>query len=313
MTTSSDSARPVSRPTATQVLDGVDLTGRRMLVTGGLAGIGVETTRALAAAGAEVTVAVRRPVPQLPDDLRGVHQVRLDLADLTSVRKAALAWDGPLDALVANAGVMAVPRRQVTPQGWELQLGTNFLGHLALAWWLHDAMTDAARTTGESRLVVVSSGAHRNAAVDLDDPHFERRPYDPWQAYAQSKTADVLLAVAAARHWADDGILANALAPGWIHTGLQRHVDAATMRSFGAMDTDGNLLVPSYYKSPAQGAATSALLAGSPLVSGMSGHYFEDERVVQIGDGPTDVAPHAVDDVTADRLWALALDALTTA
>lgn len=307
-----------SHATASEVIGGVDLTGRRALVTGGASGIGLETVRALASAGADVTVATRDPAAAAPA-LRGLAttapagsvDVRaLDLADLASVAHFADAWSGPLDILVANAGIMALPTRQVTDLGWELQLATNHLGHFALATALHPAL----RAAGSARLVVVSSGAHRNAAFDFGDPHFERRPYDPWTAYAQSKTADVLLAVGAHR-WAADGVTANALNPGWIlGTNLQRHIDAGTMRAMGVTDEDGAVIPQPYHKTAEQGAATSVLLAASPLLDGVTGRYFEDNQEAQVVDGdegrPGGVAAHAVDPVAADRLWDRALCAL---
>ncbi len=166
-----------------------------------------------------------------------------------------------------------------------MQLATNYLGHFALATGLHPALREA----GSARIVVVSSGAHLTAPFDFDDPHFERRPYDPWTAYGQSKSADVLLAVSAHR-WAADGITANALNPGYILTGLQRHLDDDTMRAFGVMDDEGNLTPLPYYKTPAQGAATSVLLAASPLLEGVTGRYFEDNqeaRLVTDEENPT--------------------------
>ncbi|MEV4476245.1 SDR family NAD(P)-dependent oxidoreductase [Nonomuraea salmonea] len=292
-----------ARTTAAEVLAGVDLTGRRIIVTGGASGIGLETVRALRGAGADVTVATRNPA---------AGERRLDLSDLGSVRAFAASWTGPLHAIVANAGIMALPTRQVTAGGWELQLATNFLGHFALVTALHANL----RQAGDARVVMVSSGAQLGAPFDFDDPHFEKRPYDPWTAYSQSKTADVLLAVGAARRWTDDGIIANALEPGYIHTNLQRHVDAATMRSMGAMDEAGRLLTPDYFKTPEQGAATSALLAGSPLVAGVTGRFFSDNQeaeVVQGGPGVmSGVASWAVDPEAADRLWAYALDAISS-
>ncbi len=290
-----------ARTTATEILDGIDLEGRRVLVTGGGSGLGVETVRALAGAGADVTAAVRRR-PDVAID--GVRYLDLDLADLASVHRLARDWEGPLHAFVANAGVMAVPERRLTPEGWELHLATNFLGHFALASGLHARLAEA----GGARVVVVSSGAHRGSPVDLDDLHFDRRPYDPWTAYGQSKSADVLLAVGATRWWADDGIVANALNPGYILTALQRHVDDDTMRAFGAMDEAGNVIEPDYYKSPAQGAATAVLLAASPLVEGVGGRYFEDnqEAAVTVA-GDHGVASHAVDPETAERLWQVAV------
>lgn len=294
-----------ARSTATDVVAGLDLSDRTVLVTGGGSGLGLETARALADAGAHVTVAVRRPLAStVAAPLAGIREVAVDLADLSSVRRLVAEWDGPLDALVANAGVMAIPERTLTPEGWELQLATNFLGHVALAHGLRRHLADAAERRGDARLVVVSSGAHRPAPVDLDDLQFERRPYDRWAAYGQSKSADVLLAVAAADRWGADGILANSLNPGVINTGLQRHVDDATMRALGAMDDDGNLIEADHYKTPAQGASTATLLAASPLVGRTSGRYFEDnQEAAVVVDGDHGVAPHAVDPQTADRLW----------
>ncbi|POX64570.1 oxidoreductase [Streptomyces sp. Ru62] len=306
-----------SSATAAEVIDGVDLTGRRAVVTGGASGIGTETVRALATAGAEVTIATRRPAVAEPlvrelsavPGAGPVRAVALDLSEAASVDSFARTWRGPLDILVANAGIMALPTRTVTAHGWEMQLATNFLGHFALATALHARLREA----GSARIVVVSSGAHRDVPFDFDDPHFARRPYDPWTAYGQSKSAEVLFTVAA-RRWADDGITANALNPGYILTALQRHLDDDTMRAFGVMDAEGNLTPLPHYKTPAQGAATSVLLAASPLLKGVTGRYFEDNQEARVvhGDeeGPGGVAAHALDPRAADRLWAYAADAL---
>ncbi|MEV4539718.1 SDR family NAD(P)-dependent oxidoreductase [Asanoa sp. NPDC049518] len=307
-----------ARTTAARILAGVDLTGRRMIVTGGASGIGVETVRALAGAGAEVTVATREPADAKPiiDELAaraGAGRVlasRLDLADLDSVAAFADAWTGPLDALVANAGIMALPTRQTTPAGWELQLATNYLGHFALAYRLHEALAAA----GAARVVTVTSGAHLGWPMDFDDPQFDRRPYEGWAAYGQSKTADVLLAVGISRRWAADGITANAVAPGSIHTRLQRHLDRSTMIRFGAMTEAGELLVPAHFKTPEEGASTTVLVAASPTVEGVTGRYFEDNRESPVVAGGPDatagVAAHALDPDAADRLWELALPSL---
>ncbi|KAB8191278.1 SDR family NAD(P)-dependent oxidoreductase [Nonomuraea phyllanthi] len=294
-----------AKTTAAEILTGVDLSGRRIIVTGGASGIGAETVRALRGAGAEVTVATRNP---------GDGRRALDLSDLGSVRAFVAGWSGPVHAIVANAGIMALPTRQVAANGWELQLATNFLGHFALITGLHENL----RQAGDARVVMVSSGAQLRAPFDFDDPHFERRPYDPWDAYAQSKTADVLLAVGIAGRWAADGITANALEPGYIHTNLQRHLDEATMRAFGAMDDEGNLLTPDYYKSPEQGAATSVLLAASPLLDGVTGRFFssanQEAELVQGGpDATTGVAAWSMDPSAADRLWDYALAATANA
>jgi NAD(P)-dependent dehydrogenase (short-subunit alcohol dehydrogenase family) len=291
-----------ARSTAIEVLTGVDLRGQRAIVTGGASGIGIETTRALASAGAAVTVAVRRPDAALPvvAGLRSTVakadiDVRLlDLADLCSVSAFVRNWHGPLHMLVNNAGVMAVPTLMRTAQGWELQFATNFLGHFALAAGLHPALA-AARG---ARVVSVSSSANLMGPVQFDDPHFRFIPYDPWLAYAQAKTANILFAVAAASRWKDVGICVNALNPGAILTQLQRHVG-------GALRTP-----PERQKSVAQGAATSVLLAASPHLRNVSGRHFEDcNEALMVPERPSDfsggVAPYALAVENAERLWQL--------
>ncbi|GAA2478474.1 SDR family NAD(P)-dependent oxidoreductase [Winogradskya humida] len=301
-----------ARSTAAEVLAGIDLTGRRMIVTGGASGIGEQTVRALAGAGAEIVVATRNPgsAAELTAEFTNVSAATLDLADLRSVRAFVAGWHGHLDALIANAGIMAVRERTLSVQGWELQLATNYLGHFALIDGLHAALTPGGR------VVVVSSGAHKFAGFDFDDPQFEHRAYDPFLAYGQAKRAEVLLAVGVARRWAADGITANAVAPGFVHTNLQRHLDADTMRSFGAMDDAGELVTPDYYKTAAQGASTSVLLAASPLIEGLTGRYFEDNQeapvVADEDQQPGSVAASALDPEIADRLWELALPMLST-
>ncbi|MFF4749319.1 SDR family NAD(P)-dependent oxidoreductase [Streptomyces sp. NPDC002514] len=305
------------RATASEVLAGVDLTGRRMIVTGGASGLGTETVRALAGAGARVTIATRNPALAKPilDEFPYTDAVAVDLADLGSVRAFCDAWSGPVDAVVANAGVMMLPDRRLNAQGWEMQLATNYLGHFALLLGLHDAL----RSAEHPRVVVLSSGAQLVAGFDFDDPQFEQRPYDPFVAYAQSKTADVLLAVAISRRWAADGISANACAPGTIHTALTRHMDRAAMQALNAMDSEGNLLTPGYFKTPEQGAATPVLLAASPLLDDVTGRYFEDNQEAETIDGGPHllsrgvenllglVAKWSLDPATADRLWDYAL------
>jgi NAD(P)-dependent dehydrogenase (short-subunit alcohol dehydrogenase family) len=299
--------------TAAEVIAGIDLTGERAIVTGGSSGIGVETARALASAGAEVTLAVRDPDAgrRTAADITAttgserVLVVRLDLADVSSIRAFVSGWTGPLDILVDNAGVMATPERR-TAQGWELQFATNHLGHFALTTGLHDSLA----ASGDARVVVVSSVGHINGGVLFDDPNFERRPYDPWAAYSQSKTANVLFAVEAARRWAADRIAVNALNPGRISdTGLGRHMTAAPV----AFDPKGSTGVS--IKDTAQGAATSVLLASSPLVEGVTGRYFEDCNEA----GPHQpgvrrgVADFALDPDQAARLWQLSADLVSAA
>ena len=216
--------------TAAEVIAGVDLSGKRAIVTGASSGIGVETARALAGAGAAVTLAVRNTEAgeQVAAEIgegtgNGAVTVgALDLGDLSSVGAFVAAWTGPLDILVNNAGVMAIQELTMSTSGHEMQFATNHLGHFALAIGLHDSLAAA----GSARIVSVSSGGHLRSPVVFDDIDYAFRDYDPFGAYGQSKTANVLFAVEASRRWAPDGIVANALMPGGIATPLQRHLPA---------------------------------------------------------------------------------------
>ncbi|MGW3565490.1 SDR family NAD(P)-dependent oxidoreductase [Streptomyces sp. NPDC000941] len=302
--------------TAARVVEGVDLTGRRAVVTGASSGIGMETARALAAAGAEVTLAVR----DLEAGSRAAADITattgndrvlvssLDLADQTSVAAFAAGWHAPLHILVNNAGVMATPETH-TPEGWELQFATNHLGHFALTTGLHAALKEA----GDARVVQVSSVGHINGDVHFEDINFAHRPYDPWAAYSQSKTANILFTVEAARRWSGDGISVNALNPGRIaDTNLARHIGAPTNApaSFEPGRSDGVSV-----KNTQQGAATSVLLAASPLVEGVSGRYFEDcDEAERHQPGiRRGVAAYALDPARAARLWQVSLDMLAHA
>ncbi|MFF4979514.1 SDR family NAD(P)-dependent oxidoreductase [Streptomyces sp. NPDC001046] len=300
--------------TAAEVVEGVDLTGRRAVVTGGASGIGVETVRALASAGAQVTLAVRdtgagqRTAQDVTATTgnKDVHVAALDLADQASVAAFVAAWDGPLHILVNNAGVMASPELR-TPEGWELQFATNHLGHFALATGLHPALA----RDGGARVVAVSSSAHHRSGVVFEDIHFHERPYEPWSAYGQSKTANVLFAVEAARRWAADGITVNALMPGGIRTNLQRHVSEEELARLRTRAAGGAEL---RWKTTEQGAATSVLLAASPLLDGVSGRYFEDCNEAVRGElgARNGVADHALDPEAAARLWQVSREALGT-
>jgi NAD(P)-dependent dehydrogenase (short-subunit alcohol dehydrogenase family) len=298
--------------TAAEVIAGVDLSGKRAIVTGASSGIGVETARALANAGAAVTLAVRDTAAgeRVAADIRGstgntpVDVGALDLSDLSSVAAFVRGWSGPLDILVNNAGVMAIQELTMSSSGHEMQFATNHLGHFALALGLHDALA----ASGNARVVSVSSGGHLRSPVVFDDIDYAFRDYDPFGAYGQSKTANVLFAVEATRRWASDGIVANALMPGGIATPLQRHLPAHyaddALAAFRAAGTD--------FKTVEQGAATSVLLAASPLVEGIGGRYFEDcNEAVRVdrrgGPGRGGVAPYALDPANAERLWELSL------
>jgi NAD(P)-dependent dehydrogenase (short-subunit alcohol dehydrogenase family) len=301
--------------TAEEVAGGIDLTGRRVIVTGGASGIGVETARALAGTGADVTLAVRdiaageRTAGEIVETTGNsdVHVAHLDLADRASIAAFVAAWSGPLHVLVNNAGVMASPETR-TPEGWELQFATNHLGHFALALGLHDALA----ADGAGRVVAVSSAAHRRSPVVFEDIHFERREYEPWLAYGQSKTANVLFAVEAARRWAVDGITANALMPGGIVTNLQRYMDPAVVAGWSKGEGTGGLVL----KTPEQGAATSVLLATSPQLAGVSGRYFEDCNEAPVvsdnSESSNGVRRYAIDPEAAARLWELSLELLAT-
>ncbi|MFE1982083.1 SDR family NAD(P)-dependent oxidoreductase [Streptomyces mirabilis] len=288
--------------TATEVAQGIDLTGRRAVVTGASSGLGAATAHALAGTGAEVTLAVRDMAEgeRVAKDITGstgnqeVRVAHLDLADPASVTAFTTAWEGPLHVLVNNAGVMACPE-QYTEQGWEWQFATNHLGHFALTTGLHGALA----ADGAARVVVVSSTGHQQSPVVFDDVNFAFRPYDPWLAYGQSKTAGVLFAVEATRRWAGDNITANALMPGAIYTNLQRHTGGR-----------GSGRVPAHLiKTVEQGAATSVLLATSPLLEGVGGRYFVDCNETEVIDRRSGtlhgVARYAVDPDNARRLWTL--------
>ncbi|WOX16804.1 SDR family NAD(P)-dependent oxidoreductase [Streptomyces sp. N50] len=301
--------------TAAEVIDGVDLHGRRAVVTGASSGIGVETARALAAAGADVTLAVRntdagaqvaeRLAKELPPGSGQLTVGRLDLADRSTIAAFVAAWQGPLHILVNNAGVMATPELTRTPEGREWQFGVNHLGHFALTTGLHAALAAA----NGARVVSVSSIGHLFSPVVFDDLDYRFRPYDPWTSYGQSKTANALFAVGAAERWAGDGITANALMPGNIaDTSLARHMDMDQVAAFIA---SGDLALPPQ-KSVEQGAATSVLLAASPTVQGVTGAYFEDcarsEPVTERAGAVAGVAPYALDRDNAARLWTVSED-----
>ena len=305
--------------TAAEVVAGIDLSGKRAIVTGGASGIGIETARALAGAGASVTLAVRRldRGEQVAAEIRAstrnedVAVGLLDLADLDSVAAFAGGWEGPLDILVNNAGVMAIQELTLSSRGQEMQFATNHLGHFALALGLRDRLAEA----GSARIVSVSSSGHLRSPVVFDDLNYSFREYTPFDAYGQSKTANVLFAVEASRRWAGDGITSNALMPGGIATPLQRHVLAADPeymdKALERYERAGLSL-----KTPEQGAATSVLLATSPELDGVGGRYFEDcnqapvvDRRPQFGMGG--VARYAVDPANAERLWEVSLALVT--
>jgi NAD(P)-dependent dehydrogenase (short-subunit alcohol dehydrogenase family) len=284
--------------TASDVLANVDLTGRSAIVTG-RRGRHRPGNVALAQTGAAVTLAVRRPGPaeEIASRIRSdtgnksIAVATLDLSDLRSVRTFVEDWRSPLHILVNNAGIMAVPELEKTSQGYELQFGTNYLRHFALTVGLRRALASA----NGARVVSLSSTGHQFSPVMFEDLNFDFVPYTPLGAYGQSKSATALLAVGLTQHWQDDGVVCNAVHPGAIATGLQKHT--------------GGLRTPvERRKTLEQGAATSALLAGSPLVEGVTGRYFEDCNEGQLidrrpGDLSGGYAAYAFDPGNAERLW----------
>jgi NAD(P)-dependent dehydrogenase (short-subunit alcohol dehydrogenase family) len=296
--------------TAMEVVQGIDLDGARAIVTGGASGIGIETARALAAAGAEVTLAVRNleKGEAVARALRsgvapaGVRVEALDLSDFASVRRFTqgfLARGVPLEILVNNAGIMACPLSR-TPEGFESQFATNHLGHFLLSAGLAPAL----RAAGRSRVVALSSTGHRLSGIVFDDVHFERRPYQKWLAYGQAKTANALFAVELETRGASAGITANAVHPGGIMTGLQQHLTREEMDAMGWLDGDGKPRIG--FKTPAQGAATSVWAATASELVGRGGRYLEDcnESGPASPEQPfAGVHAHAIDPQAAARLW----------
>lgn len=289
--------------TTDEVINGIDLSGKRAIVTGGASGIGIETVRALAKAGAEVTIAARnveagnkvaKEIIAATGNSK-IHVTQLDLDNISSINNFAANWKEPLDILINNAGVMAIPDLQKTSDGIEMQFMTNHLGHFALSVGLHHALKSA----GSARIVVVASSGHLFSPVVFDDINFLFRPYDPLLSYGQAKTACILFAVGATQRWLSDGITVNALNPGAILTNLQKHV-GGKLRS-----------APELHKTPQQGAATSILLATSPLVTNIGGRYFENcneaETVTKRPGNYEGVAMYALDKANADRLWDISM------
>ena len=300
--------------TALDVVAGLDLSGRRALVTGGAGGMGREIAHALASAGAHVVIADVDEAPlREASDALGLPAMRLDLASFAAIQRFAQAWRGEhdrLDMLVANAGVMACPLAR-SADGHELQFAVNYLGHWLLARELLPSLAEAADRQGEARIVSVSSIAHRRSDIVFDDIDYRARDYDRWEAYGQSKTACALFAVAATERLAAQGVTCNALNPGGAFTGLMRHLSPEELRAQGWLDENGQ--VPSRWRSAAQCASTATWAATAPALRGIGGLYLEECREAEPWDAAQPmrgVQPHARNPATAHRLWELS-EALT--
>ncbi|MFJ8610282.1 SDR family NAD(P)-dependent oxidoreductase [Streptomyces sp. NPDC093675] len=310
--------------TALEVVAGVDLTGKTAVVTGGHSGVGLETTRALSAAGAQVVVPVRDPAKgraRLAGAGDNIEVDRLDLAEPASVDDFAarfVASGRPLHILVNSAGIMGVPLTRDN-RGYEAHFATNHLGHFQLVRQLWPALAAA----GGARVVNVAAWAHRMSPIVFDDPMFEHRGYEWILAYGQSKTANILHAVEITARGTDDGIEAFAVHPGAIpSTDLSPWATPDILRAMDLMDEDGNWVIDpeAGKKTPQQGASTQTWMATDPRLTGLGGVYGENNEVSPlvalpepddlqaldvVGKTPPGVVPHALDPDAADRLWDL--------
>jgi NAD(P)-dependent dehydrogenase (short-subunit alcohol dehydrogenase family) len=305
-----------AQSTTDEVLEGVNLSGKRVLVTGVSAGLGLETARALAAHGAQVTGAVRdlekgraatAPVREQAAGGGGIELVELDLASLASVRDCAdalVAAGAMFDAVIANAGIMACPKG-VTADGFETQFGTNHLGHFVLVNRIASLFKQG------SRLVNLSSAGHRFADVDLDDPNFEHTAYSEFGAYGRSKTANVLFAVEFDRRHKARGVRATAVHPGGIQTELGRHLTpeliAQILPAANPNATQEERAASFPWKTIPQGAATSVWAGFVGAAEAVGGHYCEDCHVAAVVEDPNargGVRPYALDPERAKALWA---------
>lgn len=306
--------------TAAEVIQGIELHGRTAVVTGGYSGIGLETARVLGEAGSRVIVPARN-LAKAHEALRNVPRAEvwpMDLLDSCSIDAFAtrfLTEAGALHLLVNSAGIMALPALTLDSRGYEAQFATNHLGHFQLTVRLLRAL----RVAGGARVVSVSSLGHRYSPVHFDDIHFEHREYDPWTAYGQSKTANILFASELDKRERSRGVRAFSLHPGSIAgTGLEKHVPQQALIDAGILDVDGTpIRDPSRnLKTVEQGAATSVFCAVSPLLDGLGGVYCENCDVATVSSFTGDttigdstridgVLPYAIDAETASRLWTL--------
>jgi NAD(P)-dependent dehydrogenase (short-subunit alcohol dehydrogenase family) len=297
---------------AADVVAGMDLSGQTFIVTGGHSGIGVETVRALAGAGATVVCASRdvtRAAPALADMPAGrVELMAMDLADLASVRAFATAVSErhpAIDVLINNAGIMACPLERIGPHGWESQFAVCHIGHFVLT----QALLPALLKGRGRRVVALSSTAHIRGGILWDDIHFRTGDYDKWDAYAQAKSANALFALGLDMRMAGEGLRAFSVHPGGIFTPLQRHLTVEEMAAMGWMNPDGSIppAIQALFKTPQAGASTSVWAATSPQLAGLGGLYCENADVAQAASEQSarweHVRAHVCDEAAADRLW----------
>lgn len=298
--------------TTDEALEGIDLTGKTILVTGASTGLGKETSRALASKGARVILAARnadklKEVAAEITESTGNSQLSVlvvDLGNFASIRKAAaeaLEMAPTLDVLINNAGVMACPLDR-TSEGHEMQFGTNHIGHFLFTCLIVPAL----KASGDARIVSLSSGGHKFSAVNLDDWNFEKGDYDKWQAYGRSKTANALFAVALDKRLKDYGVRAFSVHPGAIVTELGRHLTKEDIENMRKQSPRGG--PPLTFKAIPQGAATSVWAATSPSLDGRGGIYLENVSIAEPAKNLADsdgYLPHAVDPGDAEGLWTL--------
>jgi NAD(P)-dependent dehydrogenase (short-subunit alcohol dehydrogenase family) len=298
-----------AQTTADEVLRGHDLRGKIAVVTGGHSGIGLETTRALAKAGATVVVGAR-DIAKARANLAAIGNtevIALELASPRSIDGFADAFASsrrPLHILIHNAGISGPPLTR-DERGYEIQFATNHLGHFQLTRQLWSALQE----TGGARVITYSSIGHRVAAVDFDDPNFNRRPYDKWVAYGQSKTATSLFAVELDRRARGHGVRAFAVHPGAVLTDLLRYMSDEELKPWGVYRENGVPKAAGGFKSVQAGAATAVWCATSAQLNGKGGVYCEDCDIASVvpadDDGPRGVRPYAIDKAAAEALWQL--------
>lgn len=299
-----------AKSAAADVMNGIDLSGKTAIVTGGYSGIGLETTKALVAAGAEVIVPVRNKEKagnNLAEIGVSVEMRQMDLGDLASVQNCAAEIAGNHDKihiLINNAGIMACPETRIGAD-WEAQFATNHIGHFVFTKELAPYLKNA----GGARVVCLSSTAHRRSPIRWDDIHFRTSDYEKWEAYGQSKTANALFARDLNRRMAQDGVQAFSVHPGGIMTPLQRHLETEEMVALGWVDETGEVpeALKAFFKTPEQGCSTTLWCATNEALKDSGGEYCEDCDIAQLASEGSPryfhVSEWAADDEAAARLW----------